>query len=663
MWNRLGPSTMDSSSIPSEAVFAILVGIDNYAAADEFGTLRGAVNDAKLFNEFLADSRDSGGLQVPPTHIRFLENRNATRCAILSAFEAHFLNNPAIPDHENTTMIFYFAGHGSRVESPGNILAADGKVEVICPVDERTLGVDGKYVHGIPDYVLGQLLFRLAEKKGNNIIVIMDSCHSGGMGRDNEGIRNAREASRPIPLELDSHLWEDIGTTRPYNIWTSAHSHVLLAACHQNGAAYETSFKPFHGHFTKNLVTELRRTMLEDITYVDLIDDLPVFSRQVPHCGGANSNRLVFRTEYPANGRRTIALTEQPLSGPDTLNRKSRSFLISMGIVEGIRPGTEFYVRAPNNNLLCTLTAQTVDIHQAVLASEDGSLLDIPKGSRAVIKKWKNDDMLLRIYTPDLSESDLFPPIDVGSPHNYVQTDSRETANIVLKTEEEEYVVESLTGPMTECARELRFPLDVAKPLHLPSVLNSISHFYYFLERENGSSVFPEISLAMHRLQGQFPNREPDPSAGINGNLVVAGEVKISSEEDVKYGFTMRNTSDVDLFPYLFHFNPLTYTIKAWYIPESAHGPPPLRASGSVTVGLGGEGAFFFTLPSGKRTSHEFLKMFVSTKYLDLGWIEQTVSPFDPEFEGIGRFQMSREPQNHDEWNALRVSLTITADA
>jgi hypothetical protein len=55
--------------------------------------------------------------------------------------------------------------------------------------------------------------------------------------------------------------------------------------------------------------------------------------------------------------------------------------------------------------------------------------------------------------------------------------------------------------------------------------------------------------------------------------------------------------------------------------------------------------------------------MFVSTKYLDLGWIEQTVSPFDPEFEGIGRFQMSREPQNHDEWNALRISLTITADA
>jgi hypothetical protein len=161
-----------------------------------------------------------------------------------------------------------------------------------------------------------------------------------------------------------------------------------------------------------------------------------------------------------------------------------------------------------------------------------------------------------------LSESDLFPPIDVGSPHNYVQTDSRETANIVLKTEEEEYVVESLTGPMTECARELRFPLDVAKPLHLPSVLNSISHFYYFLERENGSSVLPKISLAMHRLQGQFPNREPDPSAGINGNLVVAGEVKISSEEDVKYGFTMRNTSDVDLFPYLFHFNPPTYTIK-----------------------------------------------------------------------------------------------------
>ncbi|KAJ7801481.1 hypothetical protein B0H14DRAFT_3885047 [Mycena olivaceomarginata] len=83
---------------------------------------------------------------VPNSHILYLENRNATRSAIISTLESHFLNNPAIADHGNTTLLFYFAGHGSRVESPGNILAADGKIEVLCPSDERTFSADGKYV-------------------------------------------------------------------------------------------------------------------------------------------------------------------------------------------------------------------------------------------------------------------------------------------------------------------------------------------------------------------------------------------------------------------------------------------------------------------------------------------------------------------------------------
>ncbi|KAJ7855301.1 hypothetical protein B0H14DRAFT_2353232, partial [Mycena olivaceomarginata] len=101
-------------------------------------------------------------LEVPNSHILYLENRNATRSAIISTLESHFLNNPAIADHGNTTLLFYFAGHGSRVESPGNILAADGKIEVLCPSDERTFSADGKYVHGIPSSAHGKSCSRLA---------------------------------------------------------------------------------------------------------------------------------------------------------------------------------------------------------------------------------------------------------------------------------------------------------------------------------------------------------------------------------------------------------------------------------------------------------------------------------------------------------------------
>ncbi|KAJ7625760.1 peptidase C14, caspase domain-containing protein, partial [Roridomyces roridus] len=281
-------------------VFAIIVGIDKYDASDNLGTLRGAVSDAESFRTYLTDSRSLGGLAVPHSHILFLANENATRSAILGAFDSHFLDNLDIPEHEDAAMIFYFAGHGSRVASPGNVLPVDGRVEVICPVDERTVGADGQYVHGIPDYLLGRVFREISRKKGPNITVILDSCHSGGMGRVEDVQRVARTASLPIPLDLDGHRWSDDSesTTTDYNVWTPADSHVLLAACTQNGIAYETPSEPFHGQFTNALISALRSTSLASTTYAELLARLPPMVEQTPHCGGANKDCALFTTSY-----------------------------------------------------------------------------------------------------------------------------------------------------------------------------------------------------------------------------------------------------------------------------------------------------------------------------------------------------------------------------
>jgi hypothetical protein len=99
----------------------------------------------------------------------FLKNEEATRNNILAAFESHLLTNARIPDHGDASMILFFAGHGTRVDAPGNLMSQDGKVEGICPVDERT-NSGGKYVHTIPDYVLVHLLRELCEKKGHNTV-------------------------------------------------------------------------------------------------------------------------------------------------------------------------------------------------------------------------------------------------------------------------------------------------------------------------------------------------------------------------------------------------------------------------------------------------------------------------------------------------------------
>jgi hypothetical protein len=116
-------------------------------------------------------------LNVPPSNIVLLENENATRSAILSAFRTHLLENTNITDHGEATMIFFFAGHGSRFDAPSDLIAPDRRVEAICPVDERTVNDAGEYVHAIPDYVLVRLLSELADKKGNNIVRSCSPAH------------------------------------------------------------------------------------------------------------------------------------------------------------------------------------------------------------------------------------------------------------------------------------------------------------------------------------------------------------------------------------------------------------------------------------------------------------------------------------------------------
>ncbi|KAJ7602830.1 hypothetical protein FB45DRAFT_854444, partial [Roridomyces roridus] len=185
---------MASASVPLKPqVFALIVGINKvgrprfwprrsltrlqYIAQDILPPLQGCVNDASLFKSFLEIycKQNSFDLQA-----KVLLNEDATRSGILDAFTAHLLNNPAIPNGGDTPMIFLFAGHGSRVDATDNKLSMDGRIETICPHDEHAI-VNGKYVHGIPDYVLGALLLNLAYTRGDHITVILDSCHSSGI--------------------------------------------------------------------------------------------------------------------------------------------------------------------------------------------------------------------------------------------------------------------------------------------------------------------------------------------------------------------------------------------------------------------------------------------------------------------------------------------------
>jgi hypothetical protein len=101
--------------------------------------------------------------------------------------------------------------------------------------------------------------------------------------------------------------------------------------------------------------------------------------------------------------------------------------------------------------------------------------------------------------------------------------------------------------------------LALGDPAHLPHSIDGVAHFSYFLDCANEADRIEGVELEMHRLRGEYPCCTPDLQVG---NMIKDGEVRLTSEVGSQYGFTIRNTSDEDLYPYLFYFDQETYTIQ-----------------------------------------------------------------------------------------------------
>ena len=144
---------------PNSRLFALVIGISKYALK-QFSELPGAVPDAnEVVNWLVTD------LQVPRNQISLLTDEAASRAGIISALEA-FRSDDRI--HQGDPICIYYAGHGSSITSPDDweCGSPDKKIQILVPQDYSP----ERGIHGIPDHVLGWLIHRIAEKKGNNIV-------------------------------------------------------------------------------------------------------------------------------------------------------------------------------------------------------------------------------------------------------------------------------------------------------------------------------------------------------------------------------------------------------------------------------------------------------------------------------------------------------------
>jgi hypothetical protein len=70
--------------------------------------------------------------------------------------------------------------------------------------------------------------------------------------------------------------------------------------------------------------------------------------------------------------------------------------------------------------------------------------------------------------------------------------------------------------------------------------------------------IFSKISsFASRVIYGDQPSENEIPLS----QHVVAAEAILSSREDMFYGLTLKNLSSLDLFPYVFYFDPGKYAI------------------------------------------------------------------------------------------------------
>lgn len=201
---------------------ALLVGINNYKGVND---LQGCINDVTNVRSVLKTY-----FGFTNKDIRVLTDDRATKNNILTR-----LVKMVEEAKKGDFLIFQFSGHGSQIRDRHNDELADHLDELICPFD---MNWDNGF---ISDDMLRNILVPL--KKGVNMEIILDSCHSGTGTRDfilgpmegfgMNGIIRNRFLRPPVDIECRYQGDEDkLGPPRTFRTDPEIIlNHILWAGC------------------------------------------------------------------------------------------------------------------------------------------------------------------------------------------------------------------------------------------------------------------------------------------------------------------------------------------------------------------------------------------------------------------------------------------------
>ncbi|KAG6831837.1 hypothetical protein H0H87_003756 [Tephrocybe sp. NHM501043] len=605
-------------------LFALIIGIDRYQSGSIWN-LSSCVEDAKRIRRFLIDA-----LKVPRDQISLLLDHRATKKAIEDAFMAHLVNNPAI--EKGDAIIVYFAGHGSSIVAPkewfeGGTYSANRTVEVLCSCDHDTTQSDVR-IAGISDRSLHAMLSELAQTKGNNITFIADCCFSPSASRTNGIDRSSTRwtpTTKAKPHDLYTSLWPGArGQPRPmgHGFYTVQHeSHVFLAACRPGELAVEGKNG---GRFTDSFLEAAADVSLHRTSYATLFDRIQQgigVNEQRPICLGKHKSRIVFDAVPFIPDSRLVSVDFCDSSRPR----------IEAGAAHGVVKGCEFSLhihnyRASRNPSIGILVV--FEVHPTWCFARLKTATEyVPQTCWAHVTRWNNRSPF-RVYLKVAFTSICkwwklrrYFSTDAGGPP------TKGGLNVLLVTSPDQANISMTVGPRTlsvkrndDAAVDHVWRTSKLKNRDPADIIDDAARFNLHLHRHNPNSPLKGL------VNMELFRSDPTSWTTHGENLLFNGKASIPHEKGNIFTVIIKNSSDVDLWPYLFYMDPISFTIRKIYDPQSSiDKSPPLSRRSQFVVGSGQPGSEALSFLLGDDTDHDsgYLKLFLTSEPTSFGMIEQ----------------------------------------
>lgn len=329
--------TRSAAAAEGSKKLALLVGIEHYGlrytpavpAHEQWSQLDGSRNDVAMLKAEL----EHRGFDVLT-----LVDEQATHKAIVAAFQQQLVDKA----DKDAVVFFHYSGHGQQIpDDNGAPDEADGYDEALVPFDN--LGINN-YANHIRDDELG-LLIAQAAKKSENIVISLDSCHSGTATRGAPGDpRKMRtRGSRPMwpPAEKRGNEADGTGAWVPAGDAKGA-GYVFISAVRADQEANEDR-DPVSGAAMGAYSLMLAQALHDAgprTSYRDLLERIGAqivvrVSDQNPQIEGDADKRLFSGEWAPPSKFYRV----RPITGDGELP-------IEAGSLHGLLPGSELEVRA-----------------------------------------------------------------------------------------------------------------------------------------------------------------------------------------------------------------------------------------------------------------------------------------------------------------------------